>query len=297
MYISYSKDRSTISPPPTLRVSCSQQDPWKSLWGPEITCTSDPSNTQFINVGTTNKLVPSRLVGPFSDTFKCTISSKHIYKYDVEYQCQSPHSTFAANSISFASNCVYNTSIWLGNVLSPVAELDLQLPSPRQAIGTAEFRCDELRQVLNCPELTLNASFYENTFEPHWLADPIKCYLSYSFTPSDDPGAINDEASLIIDSAPIATTVLHDISNLTASAMEMSANGIAAGVGYEWFFLFVLVFIVAGAVGNLLVCFAVLLDRKLQNVTNYFLFSLAIADLLVSLVVMPLGAIPSFIGE
>ncbi|KAH8310564.1 hypothetical protein KR044_001968 [Drosophila immigrans] len=66
--------------------------------------------------------------------------------------------------------------------------------------------------------------------------------------------------------------------------------------GYDWLFLFVVFFIFAGGLGNILVCLAVALDRKLQNVTNYFLFSLAIADLLVSLFVMPMGAIPAFLG-
>lgn len=66
---------------------------------------------------------------------------------------------------------------------------------------------------------------------------------------------------------------------------------------YDWSFLFVVVFIIAGGLGNILVCLAVLLDRRLQNVTNYFLLSLAIADLLVSLFVMPLGAIPGFLGK
>lgn len=66
---------------------------------------------------------------------------------------------------------------------------------------------------------------------------------------------------------------------------------------YDWTFLFVVVFILAGGLGNILVCLAVLLDRRLQNVTNYFLLSLAIADLLVSLFVMPLGAIPGFLGK
>ncbi|XP_031343923.1 5-hydroxytryptamine receptor 2B isoform X2 [Photinus pyralis] len=68
------------------------------------------------------------------------------------------------------------------------------------------------------------------------------------------------------------------------------------GTNYDWSFLFVAVFIIAGGLGNILVCLAVLLDRRLQNVTNYFLLSLAIADLLVSLFVMPLGAIPGFLG-
>lgn len=66
---------------------------------------------------------------------------------------------------------------------------------------------------------------------------------------------------------------------------------------FDWSFLFVAVFIVAGGLGNILVCLAVGLDRKLHNVTNYFLLSLAVADLLVSLFVMPLGAIPGFLGE
>ncbi|KAK9703596.1 7 transmembrane receptor (rhodopsin family) [Popillia japonica] len=66
---------------------------------------------------------------------------------------------------------------------------------------------------------------------------------------------------------------------------------------YDWSFLIVVVFIFAGGLGNILVCLAVLLDRRLQNFTNYFLLSLAIADLLVSLFVMPMGVIPGFLGE
>nr|XP_046482555.1 dopamine receptor 1-like [Neodiprion pinetum] len=69
------------------------------------------------------------------------------------------------------------------------------------------------------------------------------------------------------------------------------------GKRFDWTFLFVAVFIVAGGLGNILVCLAVGLDRRLHNVTNYFLLSLAVADLLVSLFVMPLGAIPGFLGR
>jgi 7 transmembrane receptor (rhodopsin family) len=41
--------------------------------------------------------------------------------------------------------------------------------------------------------------------------------------------------------------------------------------------------------GNVLVILSVLRERALQTVTNYFIVSLAIADLLVAVVVMPFG--------
>lgn len=85
--------------------------------------------------------------------------------------------------------------------------------------------------------------------------------------------------------------------NASANDSWLTTDTLFDLVHYDWTFLFVFVFILAGGLGNILVCLAVLLDRRLQNVTNYFLLSLAIADLLVSLFVMPLGAIPGFLGK
>ena len=65
----------------------------------------------------------------------------------------------------------------------------------------------------------------------------------------------------------------------------------------RWSALGLTVIIVATAAGNLLVCLAVCLERRLQNITNYFLMSLAIADLLVSLLVMPLGMVVELFGK
>lgn len=65
---------------------------------------------------------------------------------------------------------------------------------------------------------------------------------------------------------------------------------------FNWSFISVLVFVVAGTLGNILVCLAVWLERPLQNVTNWFLVSLAFADLIVSTIVMPFGATAAFLG-
>ena len=43
--------------------------------------------------------------------------------------------------------------------------------------------------------------------------------------------------------------------------------------------------------GNVFVMAAILLDRHLQSVANYLILSLAVADLLVAILVMPLGAV------
>ena len=65
----------------------------------------------------------------------------------------------------------------------------------------------------------------------------------------------------------------------------------------NWGVLSLTSLIVATAVGNILVCLAVCWEKRLQNMTNYFLMSLAIADLLVSLLVMPLGMVVELYGK
>jgi len=70
-----------------------------------------------------------------------------------------------------------------------------------------------------------------------------------------------------------------------------TGNGSATPDGFtccrSWPSLLLLLLVAAGVTGNTLVCCAVAVERKLRNVTNYFLMSLAVADLLVSVFVMP----------
>ncbi|KAL0849820.1 hypothetical protein ABMA28_011761 [Loxostege sticticalis] len=80
-----------------------------------------------------------------------------------------------------------------------------------------------------------------------------------------------------------------DAFNLTGNGTER--NGTISGEGQvnNWWALVALVLVLCTAAGNVLVCLAIYLERRLQNVTNYFLMSLAITDLLVAILVMPLG--------
>jgi hypothetical protein len=65
----------------------------------------------------------------------------------------------------------------------------------------------------------------------------------------------------------------------------------------NWATLGLSVLIVATMGGNVLVCIAVSWERRLQNMTNYFLMSLAIADLMVGTLVMPLALIVELYGK
>jgi len=60
------------------------------------------------------------------------------------------------------------------------------------------------------------------------------------------------------------------------------------------FLLFVIVIIAIA--GNVLVCLAVAYKRKLQNMFNYFLVSLALSDMLSAILIMPLSIIKTALG-
>lgn len=61
--------------------------------------------------------------------------------------------------------------------------------------------------------------------------------------------------------------------------------------------LLAIILVFGTAAGNILVCLAIAWEKRLQNVTNYFLASLAITDLMVAILVMPLGILTLFRGK
>lgn len=72
---------------------------------------------------------------------------------------------------------------------------------------------------------------------------------------------------------------------------EANSSGEAPELQLKWAALLIVMVIIPTIGGNILVILAVSLERKLQNATNYFLMSLAVADLLVGLLVMPIALV------
>ena len=87
--------------------------------------------------------------------------------------------------------------------------------------------------------------------------------------------------------------------NLTGNPLQNDSNYTNTTMDTEYNFeVFVLLPIMLfGITGNILVCMAVSMEKRLQSVTNYFLLSLAVTDLLVSVIVMPFSMIHQFFGK
>ncbi|CAN7938777.1 unnamed protein product [Ixodes hexagonus] len=84
------------------------------------------------------------------------------------------------------------------------------------------------------------------------------------------------------------------------SAQELTTNSSVGNFSFSWHENLVVVVtvsillglvIVATVIGNIFVIAAILMERNLRTVSNYLVLSLAVADLMVACLVMPLGAV------
>lgn len=95
--------------------------------------------------------------------------------------------------------------------------------------------------------------------------------------------------------------VLWDVANTSEIDSEnntsFDVSQDEAGQFNNWWAMLALVLVLGTAAGNILVCMAITWERRLQNVTNYFLMSLAITDLMVAVLVMPLGILTLVRGK
>jgi len=72
------------------------------------------------------------------------------------------------------------------------------------------------------------------------------------------------------------------------------------GAGSNWWALMLIVFPVLTVFGNVLVVLSVYREKTLQSATNYFIVSLAVADIMVAVLVMPLAVyveVPTIINS
>lgn len=80
-------------------------------------------------------------------------------------------------------------------------------------------------------------------------------------------------------------------------AKEMKLVAEEQGTKVHWAALLIFMVIIPTIGGNILVILAVSLEKRLQYATNYFLMSLAVADLLVGLFVMPIALLTIMFGK
>nr|AOG12997.1 serotonin receptor type 2B [Homarus americanus] len=91
--------------------------------------------------------------------------------------------------------------------------------------------------------------------------------------------------------------------NTTATWEEEDIGGGRGGGGplttpaANWWGLVALLVVLLTLFGNILLILAISWDRRLQNMTNYFLLSLAVTDLMVASLVMPLSIVVLILGH
>ena len=96
---------------------------------------------------------------------------------------------------------------------------------------------------------------------------------------------------------PSHTPAYDDVTaSLNATANLLGITDIQVP-GHHWVFLILLLLIFISVIGNVLVCLAVILEKRLHSATNYFLLSMAVADLMVAVLVMPMGLIKYLFGR
>ncbi|XP_027009823.2 5-hydroxytryptamine receptor 2A [Tachysurus fulvidraco] len=87
------------------------------------------------------------------------------------------------------------------------------------------------------------------------------------------------------------------ISNLSnLEAWFCVSQGLELGQKKNWVALLIMLIVVITITGNILVIMAVTMERKLQNATNYFFMSLAVADMLLGFLIMPISMVTILYG-
>lgn len=111
-------------------------------------------------------------------------------------------------------------------------------------------------------------------------------------TPSErGEGATVDQREPMGCGVRVATTS-------SGSEFGVTPGGCDTGIRTQnWAILCLSIIVILAIGGNVLVCLAVCYQRKLQNMFNYFLVSLALSDMLSAILVMPLSIVKETAGK
>lgn len=125
-----------------------------------------------------------------------------------------------------------------------------------------------------------NATFWE---ESNGTRDGLFNRSSEGFLlSSEDIDQYYNHLNFSVEEADFRQNCSHNDSNCTTEGSEVYYGG-----DYNYWALVLVLFPIFTLFGNVLVILSVYRERTLQTVTNYFIVSLALADLLVAVVVMP----------
>ncbi|CAF0744355.1 unnamed protein product [Adineta steineri] len=111
---------------------------------------------------------------------------------------------------------------------------------------------------------------------------------------SSSSSLLSDVRHIFIENNTSSSASIWIINERNSTPLNIDTHQSSVRIMWYRFLLVIVIFITAA--GNLLVCLAIARERKLQNTTNYFLMSLAIADCLVAILVMPIGMISEVLG-
>ncbi|XP_025206370.1 5-hydroxytryptamine receptor 2B-like [Melanaphis sacchari] len=169
--------------------------------------------------------------------------------------------------------------------------------------GMFEFEVFDLEWVLiNFPRTCFELSHEVEAASPRWTRRTRTVYTSNS-----GRGGVADGVAVVIGNdtaagptSPLLQTATPPTPPLIVGQTNVTGGGGSGGGGggggegplydgYWWWALLAVFLVLATAAGNILVCLAIAWERRLQNVTNYFLMSLAVTDLMVAVLVMPVG--------
>ncbi|XP_050081550.1 uncharacterized protein LOC126568909 [Anopheles aquasalis] len=172
--------------------------------------------------------------------------------------------------------------MWLwSSILEPTVQF-VRLPSPT-AVGPLASRPTMLTldpdtgSLGRRPMVTASGPGVART------ASPYIGYIGYmqrfNFSVNIDPSLVD------VDGANSGSSASGDQWDQSGEEEGQQMDGTL----HNYWALLAIILVFGTAAGNILVCLAIVWERRLQNVTNYFLMSLAITDLMVALSVMPLG--------